>query len=174
MSSFLGAVLVINVLHGYLLITQRDKRGLTISEHAAKNLSTHALYVLGHLVGGLFFLNFAYWLFVESNHNQWLFLLTVSGVTVEWLQAFVPARNKFEKYHVSLAILMSVLITVLGIISTVVLPVTPLRRAACLVIGGLLIVSYPVSLRLPRKYFWIIEMVNINLFYIQMLLIASS
>lgn len=174
MKSFLYAVLVINSLHSYLLITQRDKRGLTISEHAARSNFTHMLYIVGHLVGGVLFIGFARWFFIDVHSNHGLYLLTVSGVAVEWLQAFIPARNKFERYHLLLAILMSVLITILGLASTLILPIHQMTRVICLAIGVLLVLSYPLALRLPRKYFWIIEMVNINLFYIQMLLIIRS
>ena len=172
MQFFFYAVLVINSVHGLLLVTQKERRGLTISEHAAKNRRTHGLYVAGHLLGGLLFLYFAHWFFLEVHKNQGLYTITIFGVAVEWVQAFVPARSKSEKYHVALAILMSVVITFLGIASALVLPLDSLTRVVCLCIGALLVLSYPVSLRLPRKYFWIIEMVNINLFYLMILLMT--
>jgi hypothetical protein len=166
-----ASALVINIIHGFLLSSQRDMRGLTISEHAARDIFTHSLYVFGHIVGGFLFMLFAYRFFIVENQTVGLFAVTAVGVFVEWAQAFVPAKNTYESIHLFFAYTMSVIMTALGFIATVFLDLPLGVFLISIAITLSLLAGYPLVATLPRKYFWVIEMININLFYLQIFLI---
>ena len=167
----LGSIAAINSLHSHLLITHRVKPDLTISERAANNTFVHRLYILGHFVGGLLFGIFAWYFFVQRYQTPILFVLTTLGIIAEWTQALVPARDIYEKYHITLAYAMSVIMTVLGIAAALLLPIDGSLQRTVLFIALLILLGYPAALLLPRRYFWKVEMININLFYLQMLLL---
>lgn len=170
--ALLGSFIVINVLHSYLLITHRANDDLTISERAAKNTSVHTLYILGHLVGGSLAGIFGWLLFMQAFDSPLLFGVTILGIVMEWLQAFIPARNQYEKYHLVLAYAMSALMTLLGILAALLLPIGDSLQRTLLTISALILLGYPAVILLPKRYFWRIEMININLFYLQMLLLG--
>lgn len=165
------SIIVINLIHSYLLITHRSNHDLTISERAAKNNVALGLYALGHFVGGLAFGIFAWLLFVTTLNVPVLFYVTLTGIACEWAQALIPARRKFERYHLFLAYSMSVIMTALGILSAVLLAIDDNLKRSLFIIAGLILCGYPLAILLPKRYFWVIEMVNINLFYLQMILI---
>lgn len=157
---------LINSVHVYLLISQRHKRGLTISEHAAKDLPTHMLYIFAHGLGGLVFLGFAWNFFYVHQHSPLLLLVTIVGVLNEWLQALVPARRRYVRYHEFLAYGMSAAMALLALLVILIIPMSRDLRIFLLVVEFIILCGYPLGIKLPRKYFWIIEMVNINLFYL--------
>lgn len=165
--------LSVNIVHSYLLVSQKSSRGLTISQHAAKTVGTHRFYIYSHIIAAIFFTLFALEIFLIRYNIPALFYLSVLGALTECLQALIPARGRKEKYHTAAAYFMSALVTFLGIMSAFLLPVDETVKIVILIIGGMILCGYPLAVLLPRKYFWIIEMVNINLFFVQMMLMSS-
>lgn len=174
MRYLLASFLLINVVHGYLLISHRANRNLTISERAAKNNKTLSLYVFGHLLNGTLFAIFAYNLFISTSSSPLLFAVAVAGIISEWSQALIPARGEYDKPHTAIAFLMSVLMTTLGTLGAILLPVSSSAQILVLFISFVILWGYPLAVLLPRRYFWVIEMVNINLFYLQMFILLKS
>ncbi len=96
----------INGVHGWLLYYHRGNRKWSISEHAALDKKSYFLYVLGHLLGGAFWLVFAKVYFVDTVHLDWLFALSIWVVGFEYLQALLPAKGKTNKLHTIAALIM--------------------------------------------------------------------
>lgn len=168
------AFLSVNIVHTYLLVSQKSERGLTISEHAAKTKNTHRFYLFSHMFAGVFFLLFAFEMFIIRNNTTALFCVSVVGALTEWIQAIIPASGRHERIHTAIAYLMSAIVTFIGILAAFLLPVDGLIKTLVLILGGLILCGYPLAVLLPKKYFWIIEMVNINLFFIQMILVSNE
>lgn len=168
--SFLAA----NLTHLYVLIRHRRSRLPTISERAAQTKTSLALYILGHFVGGLAFALFSYQFFWLTLGSKPLLAIAVLGVVFEWLQALVPAKGTLEKPHRALAYGMSGLMVLLGIWTILSLSLTSTTRTLLVMIEAIIICGYPLVRRLPQKYFWTIQVLNINLFYVQMFILLHA
>lgn len=166
--------LIANLTHLYVLIRHRQSKLPTISERAAQTKTSLAFYNLGHLASGLAFAYFSYQFFWLNIGSQSLFTLAILGVLFEWLQALVPARGKHEKPHRRLAYGMSGLMVLLGIGAIISLPLMPITRTILVVIEAIIICGYPLVRKLPQKYFWTIQVLNINLFYLQMFILLLA
>ncbi len=171
MYALILSFLVANLTHLYVLIRHRQSKLPTISERAVQTKTSLALYVAGHVLAGLAFAGFAYQFFWLNIGSQPLFSLAILGVLFEWLQALVPARGKYEKPHRRLAYGMSGLMVLLGIGAIISLPLTPITRIVLVAIEAVIIFGYPLVRKLPQKYFWTIQVLNINLFYLQMFIL---
>jgi hypothetical protein len=104
--ALLLSVLFINGVHGWLLYYHRGNRKWSISEHAVLDKKSYFFYVLGHLLGGAFWLVFAKIYFVDTVHLDWLFALSIWVVGFEYLQALLPAKGKINKLHTIAALIM--------------------------------------------------------------------
>lgn len=173
MHYLVASFLLINAVHIYLLAAHRANRNLTISERAAKNNAALALYVAGHLINGALFAIFAYSFFLHKSSEPLLFAVAALGVISEWSQALIPARGEYDKPHTMIAYLMSALMTLLGAMSAILLPASSNVQRLILAITFIILWGYPLAAVLPRRYFWVIEMVNINLFYLQMFILIQ-
>lgn len=165
---------VVNFIHSYLLVTHRSNRDLTISERAVSNSLTIRLYVAAHIIGGFSFLLFAQELYLSKFMHVSLFVVVIVGVIAEYLQALIPARDRYERFHLRLAYFMSIVMTFLGAMSALLLPLEFATKVALLCITALILLGYPLAILLPRRFFWTIEMININLFYLQMVILAVA
>ena len=163
--------LLINAVHAYLLITHRANRELTLSERAANSYTAWAIFVGGHMCNGMIFGVFAYHFFLVGEAKPLLFAIASLGIVTEWAQAITPAKDNREKAHIAIAYIMSALMTLLGAASAVLLPLDPGVRTLVIFITFVILWGYPLAVLLPRRYFWVIEMVNINLFYLQMFVV---
>ena len=174
MPYLLGSFLLITIVHGYILFTHRDNSNLTLSERAAEDQPSLLLYRLGHIVNGTLFTLFAYYFFVTKTNQVMLFWLAIAGVVTEWAQALIPAKGRYDRPHTAVAFLMSLMMTALGVFGAVLLPVDTGVRQLVLFITFVILWGYPLCVLLPRRYFWVIEMVNINLFYLQMFILLKT
>lgn len=121
---------IVNGVHGYLLWSQRDERKWSISVHAAKDRRTYVIYLIGHLLAGLFFAIFAYEFFVIAIDASWLFWLSMVGLTFEYVQAVLPAKGRTNSIHAVTAYAMFISYAFVAVFSMFVLPLSPL---VCLV-----------------------------------------
>lgn len=158
-------------VHSYLLISQKNERKWSISLHAAKNNATHALFVLGHLLGGTFFLLFAYSYFVTQYHSYILFGLSIAAVIFEYIQAFLPARDETDKPHTLAAYTMWAFYIVVGLLSLLETGIATKRRliAAIPILISLAIFIY-VHFRHLKLYLH--QMTMTVLFFLGMLILA--
>ena len=83
----------------YILANHKGVHKSSISLHVASSKHTHALYALGHFVGGMCFLIFCYKFFYVINGSLTLIVLASIGFLIEQVQAFLPDNLKFKKIH---------------------------------------------------------------------------
>lgn len=167
--------LLTNLVHAYVLVRHRNSKQPTISERAVQSQSSLILYIAGHIFAGLAFAGFACEFFWLQHHSQTLFALALCGVLFEWVQALIPAKGKYEPIHRAVAYGMSGFIVALGVGSIMSVPVPIASKILLIVLELIIMAGYPLTTRLPHKHFWVIQMVNMNLFYVQMyvLLLAA-
>ncbi len=91
----------------YILAIHKGERKSSISLHVAADKNAHALFAMGHFVGGLCFLIFSYKFFYVNNGSLVLLVLASIGFLVEQVQAFLPNNSRFEKIHTVAAVGMA-------------------------------------------------------------------
>lgn len=160
-----------NGVHGYLLLSQKEKRRFTISEHAVLHKKSFILYVLGHILGGAFFLIFARQYYVNTVDLEWLFSLSVFTVSLEYAQALIPARGRTNTLHTVLALAMWLSIIILGILSIIFVPAMAFRKIlASLVFVG--IFSALIIASSDRKRIYKYQMIMVTLFYLSIFVLV--
>ncbi len=165
---------VANLVHIYVLVRHRHSKQPTISERAVQSNESLALYIVGHLLAGLAFAGFAFEFFWLQFGSKLLFALALGGVTLEWVQALIPAKGKYEPIHRAVAYGMSGFVVTLGTLSIFTFTLSTLTRIMLILLQAIIIAGYPLAARLPHKHFWVIQMVNINLFYLQMYILLRA
>lgn len=105
----------------YFLYKHRDDRRPSVSHHMAISNKTSTVYALGHFVGGMAYLYFAYRYFYLDKNSTSLFMLSILGVIAEQAQAFFPNRAPFTKIHTVSAVAMGLLITTIVLSAPIVI-----------------------------------------------------
>ncbi len=95
----------------YFLYRHRHDRRPSVSHHMAISKETNLVYALGHFVGGMAYLYFAYRYFYEDKGESLLFILSLFGVIAEQIQAFFPNNADYKKVHTVAAVTMGAFIT---------------------------------------------------------------
>jgi len=171
MLPLLVSALSVNLLHGYLLFSQRFERKETISEHAAKHRQTHMLYIIGHTIGAVGFSLFAKQFFYEKHHARLLMVFVIIGAIAEIIQAILPARGKYKKTHELFAYTMAFMVVVVGLLAPLQIPQDNLIKTVSLIlgvtVGALIVVIHLVD----RRYFWMLQMAGTIIFHIEMLVL---
>lgn len=124
--------LIVNGAHGYLLWSQRDERKWSISVHAARDRQTYIIYLIGHLMAGLFFAIFAYKFFVTVHDLEWLFWLSAIGLMFEYVQALLPAKGNTNSIHAVTAYAMFISYAFVAVFSFFVLDLSAFVRLVAL------------------------------------------
>src|SRR5688572_29749714 len=91
----------------YILYKYKYERKTSISLHVAIDKHSHGLYALGHFIGGLGFLLFAYKFFYVIHGSLALLALACVGFLVEQVQSFFPHNVRFGRIHTIGASLMA-------------------------------------------------------------------
>lgn len=160
-----------NGVHGYLLLSQKTKRKSTISEHAVLHKKSFMLYVLGHLLGGAFFLIFAKQYYLHTVNINWLFGLAVFTVVFEYIQAFLPAGGKTNTPHTITALVMWASFITMGLLTIVFVPASSIRKVfASLFYTGLFTSLIYASNNRQKIYKY--QMIMVLLFYLSLFAIA--
>jgi VanZ family protein len=94
----------------YFLHRLRHDRKPFVSHHMATSKRTNLVYALGHFVGGMAYLYFAYKYFYKDRGETLLFILSFFGVAVEQVQAFFPNNLVYKKIHTVAAVAMGAFI----------------------------------------------------------------
>lgn len=161
-----------NGVHGYLLTSLKTDRKWTISEHAVLRKKAFVLYVLGHVLGGGFFLIFAKLYYVDISNLNWLFGLSLFTVVFEYVQAFLPAKGRTNRAHTITALIMWGSFIALGVLSIVFLPVDGIRKLFASIfyaaLLGTLIYSY-----FDRQKIYKHQMAMVLLFYLSMFVLVT-
>ncbi len=174
MQALLISFMATNIVHGYLVLHERGNGRSTLSERAVQHRLTYMAYVFAHMIGGLAFGVFAYNIFWLQNSNLVLTSLAFAGVLTQWAQAVVPDKGKYGVIHTALAFAMSGFIILLSIGAIFGLPLPTATRFLLLGIELIILAGYPMVTMLPYKYFWILQIININLFYLQMFIVLLT
>lgn len=167
----LSAVFV-NVVHGWLLYYHRDNRKWSISEHAVLDKKTYFLYVLGHILGGAFWLIFAKMYFVDAVHLDWLFALSAWVVAFEYLQAFLPAKGKTNKFHTIAALIMWGSFITVGLLCIAFLPAGINQKYLASVLYACLF-SVLIYASSHRQQIYKSQMIMVLLFYVSIFVLVS-
>jgi hypothetical protein len=174
MKSFYLAVasgLIVNGVHGYLLWSQRDERKWSISVHAARDRRTYTIYLIGHLLAGLFFALFAYEFFVTIHDLQWLFWLSILGLMFEYIQAILPAKGKTNTTHAVTAYAMFISYAFVAVFSMFVLDIS--TTVQVLVFPFLLLIPiFGVVAVRNRNKMYFAQMISICSFSLVMIIFA--
>lgn len=161
---FLLSALCINGVHLYLLISQKAKRKSTISEHAVLHKKTYLLYVLGHLLGGAFFLLFAKEYYLDGLGLSGLFMLVVVTVVFEYAQALLPARGKTNNIHTITALMMWLSFLTFGALNIIFVPATMLQKASATIVYAVLFMFLSHATK-NREKLYKYQMIMVLLFY---------
>ncbi len=97
----------------YILFRNRSDRKSSVSLHAAIDNHSHAIFALGHFIGGLAFLCFSYKFFYVDNGLKLLFALACFGFLAEQVQAFLPNKSRFVAVHTTAAVSMATFISII-------------------------------------------------------------
>jgi hypothetical protein len=159
-----------NGTYFYLLVSQKNIRKKSISHHVAERKRTHALFVIGHFVGGLTYLIFAYKFFFIDNDNLILFIFSLLGVIFEQLQAMIPARGKTEILHTILATLMSFFIGLIILTSPLFIELSTIAMILY-TLGILLLFSAGIYSIFNRSKFYYTQMIFFTMFYVMILIL---
>ena len=175
LSYLLGAFLVVNLLHLYLIISQRDARKGAISYYALKSRQTYWLFLAGHIVGAWFFYRFAELFFLQTYGLKVAYWFAVIGVTAEIVQAIIPAQGFWEKYHRFVAYIVAWTTVGMGFVCSLGLPLdTSVRVAGYTLVAIVVLLMASANVFVKPKHFWILQMVAILVFYAQMFLMVYT
>lgn len=163
--------LIVNGTHGYLLWSQRDERKWSISVHAARDKRTYGIYLIGHLSAGVFFAVFAYKFFVKIHDLEWLYWLSIVGLTFEYIQAFLPARGRTNSVHSFTAYAMFISYAFVAVFSFFVLDLTIIVRMLALPLLLFIPIFGFVAIRNKAKMYFA-QMVAIGSFSLVMVIYA--
>lgn len=97
----------------YILFHHRNDRKSSVSLHASIDNRSHATFALGHFIGGLAFLYFAYRFFYIDNGSLLLLVLSCFGVLAEQVQAFIPHKLGLARIHSVSAAFMAIFISLI-------------------------------------------------------------
>ncbi len=97
--SLLGAGGLISAVHAYLVWKNYDRVRYSISEHAIADKKSYYLYLGSHIVADVLFVVYAYKFFYESQSQNILFLLALTFIALDFVQALLPSRGKSESIH---------------------------------------------------------------------------
>lgn len=161
---------IVNILHGYLLVNQRQASPQSISYHSIKNRLTLICYAVVHILAGVLL-----GLFIKTEFGlDNILLVTVAAIAIlaEWIQAVLPAKGKTDKAHTAAAGVMALFLILLVLICTFI--VNPpaitwlIGVPICLALLFFLSqVRYP-----PAKNTWKMQFIGQNLLYLQMFLLV--
>ena len=171
LGSLVLSALFVNGVHAYLLWSQRSERQWSISAHSARDKQTYLLYIAGHVLGGLFFLLFAYEFFTKTYDASWLFVLSCIGVVFEYAQAASPAKGSTDFAHTITAYCMFLTYALVTILSEITLPLSTLTRvlAAPFLLA---IVVLGIYSRFNRQKTYLLQMIAIGSFCASMIIMA--
>lgn len=164
------SIICVNGMHGYLLQSQKNERKWSISVHAVKDRQAFNVYILGHVLGGFFFLLFAHAFFVKIHGFYWLFAVSCAMVGFEYLQALLPAKGKTNLPHSLTAYAMWVLFITVGVSSALVLPLAMLKKVVALLLIVIVLAMFVyVHFNRTKLYYYqmlMVLLVSISLFVV--------
>lgn len=165
--------IVTNTVHGFTVFVNRGLGLRTISENAAASDVLMLLYRIAHGINGLLLIAIAAGL-PEVRNSSFAITLALSSVIFEWAQAIFPYRGKFMHLHTVLAFAMAVsmvgLAWVLQLSADLSYTAFLIARAG----GALAVILFAYFHHPPRPYSWIVQMLVINLVYLQMATIVVT
>lgn len=163
--------LIVNGTHGYLLWSQRNERKWSISVHAARDKRTYGIYLIGHLSAGVFFAVFAYKFFVKIHDLEWLYWLSIFGLSFEYIQALLPARGRTNSVHAVTAYAMFISYAFVAVFSFFVLDIGNIVRILVLPFLLFIPIFGVVAVRNRAKMYFA-QMIAIGSFSLVMVIYA--
>lgn len=173
MGYLLLSFIIVNALHGWLVIAHYPRNPATLSYHTLKDRRTLYLYGLTHFVNGILLLGFAREVFIGKPGAEILIAIVFVAVIAEWLQAALPARGKTNIAHTIFAGIMAITMLSLGFIATFEFATTGLEFLGGLFISAVLTVFMLFAQYPPRRNFWQLQFLGQSLLYLQMFILLS-
>jgi hypothetical protein len=154
----------------YILFRHRNDRKSSVSLHAAIDSQSHAAFAIGHFIGGMAFLYFAYKYFYVDKASLYLLIVSCFGVFAEQVQAFLPNKRGLEKIHTIAAAFMATFISLIVISAPFIIE---LGTAWLAVYAGLVVLlcMSGVYALLNKNEFYKTQMLFFSAFYIFLLIL---
>lgn len=172
MKYFVASIIVTNLLHGWLVFSQRANSPATISYHSIKNKRTLLIYIIGHLISGVLLWLFAKDFFGGRPQTTLVLALTALAVVSEWLQALVPAKGKTDTIHTFFATIMAASMALLVLLCTVFFSPNKLVLAINLLLSTV-VASFLLFIRYPPKAgTWKLQFAGQIILYLQIFLLV--
>lgn len=165
--------LVINAVHGYVLFINRGQGLRTISENAATSNSLLAVYRVAHGINGLLLIAIVSALPNTHGHSI-VIILVLGSVIFEWAQAAVPYRGKIMHVHTALAFAMAVSMVSIAWVLQLSFELPQTEFLVARLSGALAILLFGYFWHPPRPYSWVVQMLVINLVYVQIAVIVVA
>ena len=167
----LSAGILVSSVHFYLVWVHRANRKYSLSEHAIIDKKSHVLYLITHILCGVFFLLYSYEFFIVE-HDLWIpFWLNVSFAVLDFVQALLPSRGKTEKVHFAAAYFSWLSFLSSGLVALVNLEITePYRTIAILLLIPIL--SMFVYMHINRSKLYPYQLLIVPIFVMYLLLIT--
>lgn len=161
----------ISCVHGYLLISYRNNKRFSISEHAVLSRNAYVIFVIGHVICGGSFLVFAYRYYMNVIQISGLFYLSILIVIFEMLQAIIPAKGKTNRLHIIAALIMWPLFLTLGILTIIFAPAALIQKIIAMAFYTAILFELRSSHKnLNRLYKY--QMTMVVLFYLAMIVVV--
>lgn len=165
--------LMINFVHGYVLFINRGQGLRTISENAAASNNLLAVYRLAHGINGLLLIAVVAAL-PDIHVHSIVIILALSSVICEWAQAAVPYRGRYMHTHTALAFVMAVSMVSLAWVLQLSIELSDTEFLVARLSGALAILFFGYFWHPPRPYSWVVQMLVINLVYVQMAIVVAA
>ncbi len=163
--------IIINLVHGYLLVAYKNQKKFSISEHAVLDRKARSIYIIGHIVCGALCLMFAKIYYVNTIEVPSLFYLSIFTVIFEYLQAILPAKGKTNRLHIIAALIMWASFISLGLLTIIFAPAALIQKLIAMTFYAAILFELRNSYKnLNRLYKY--QMTMVVLFYLAMIVVV--
>lgn len=169
--SLLGAGVLISVVHAYLVWKNYDGTRYSISEHAISDRRSYFLYLGSHIVADILFVLYAYTFFYESQSQTILFLLTLTFIALDFVQALLPSRDKSEPIHFISAYMSWAIYQLVGVLSLFILTIAQpyLYLSVAFLVPVLVMFTY---MHFKRDKLWPFQLLMVPMYILSLLFIT--
>lgn len=174
MSYLIASFFMSMSLHGWLVFRHWNDNPASISYHAVQGRLEFRVYMAGHVVNGLLVGGFVYDLFYGRPNFGIVAAIAVVAILAEWLQAFIPAKDKTDKTHTFFASVMAASMALFALACTLLYaPNSTVRlinfSLSIILFSFLAFISYP-----PKQGFWKLQLAGQLLVYVQVFLLVQG
>jgi hypothetical protein len=169
------AGILISSVHFYLVWHHRNNRRYSISEHAILTRQSQLLYFVSHVVCDIFFMLFSYQFFIKEHHLLLPFYLNVVFAVLDFIQAFIPSRNKTEKIHFAAAYISWVCFLLAGIVTLFLIQISePYKIISEIILVPILGMFFYMHINRSKLYPYQLSIVPLFVIYMLFITIGAA